>query len=279
MEIIRPELDFSYVKGKTILAVGAHADDVTIFAGGTLSALVTAGAVVHLIRATDDYTDSFGISAEETRKINLDQLKQSMKILGVSKIHNFDYPTDQLSNIKLTELREKLIFKFRELKPYAVISFDPYSAYGEDNQDHVMVAKAVDESYWTSIFDKHHPEHFALGVAPHAVTERWYFGRELTRTTSIVDISDHIDRKILAVNSHQIMMENMLYQLTVLERDSGRKLLIKDRELLVDLITRNRAKSIAESAESFDLDHLEYAESFRIVRFNGMEKAFASDPD
>ena len=146
MELIAPEPDFSYLKGKTVLAVGAHADDLSIFAGGTLCALAHTGANVHALRVTDDYADSFDIPSEETKRVNLDQFKKSMNILGVNTVHNLDYPTDQLSSVKLVDLRERIIFKFRELKPYAVISFDPFSAYGEDNQDHLMVAKALDES-------------------------------------------------------------------------------------------------------------------------------------
>jgi len=268
MEIIEPEQGFSYLKGKTVLAVGAHADDLSIFAGGAICALAHSGAIVHALRVTDDYADSFDIPSDETKKVNLDQFQKSMNILGVSKVHNLDYATDQLSSIKLVELREKIIFKFRELKPYAVISFDPYSAFGEDNQDHLMVAKAVDESYWTSIFDKHHPEHFSQGVAPHAVTERWYFGRELTRTTSAIDISKFLVQKIAAVNAHEIMMDNIYYQLKILERDSGQKLLIEDRNTLVQLMIENMAKSAGEKYG------LTCAENYRIVRFNGMEAAF-----
>lgn len=273
MELIAPEPDFSYLKGKTVLAVGAHADDLSIFAGGTLCALAHTGANVHALRVTDDYADSFDIPSEETKRVNLDQFKKSMNILGVNTVHNLDYPTDQLSSVKLVDLRERIIFKFRELKPYAVISFDPFSAYGEDNQDHLMVAKAVDESYWTSIFDKHHPEHFALGVAPHAVIERWYFGRELTRTTSSIDISKFLEQKITAVNSHEVMMDNIYYQLKIFARDSGQKLLIEDRTTLVQLMIESMAKSAGEKSG------FAYAENYRIVRFNGMEAAFEPNPD
>ena len=272
MELITPESDLAYLKGKTVLAVGAHADDLSIFAGGALCALARAGANVHALRVTDDYADSFDIPTEETKKVNSDQFQKSMNILGVTTVHNLDFPTDQLSSVKLVDLREKIIFKFRELKPYAVISFDPYSAYGEDNQDHLMVAKAVDESYWTSIFDKHHPEHFALGVAPHAVIERWYFGRELTRTTSSIDISEFLEQKIAAVNSHEVMMDNIYYQLTIFERDSGQKLLIEDRESLVPLMIQSMAKSAGEKSG------FEFAENYRIVRFIGMEAAFEPKP-
>jgi len=272
LELIAPEPDLSYFRGKTVLAVGAHADDLSIFAGGVLCALASAGALVHALRVTDDYTDSFNLPGDETKKINLEQFQKSMRILGINTVHNLDYPTDQLSSIKLVDLREKIIFKFRELKPYAVISFDPYSAYGEDNQDHLMVAKAVDESYWTAIFDKHHPEHFALGLAPHAVTERWYFGRELTRTTSKIDISNYLKQKIAAVNSHQIMMDNIFYQLKVLEKSSGQELLIQDKETLVTLMIESMGKSASEDSG------FTYAENYRIIRFNGMEAAFEPAP-
>jgi hypothetical protein len=47
----------------------------------------------------------------------------------------------------------------------------------------------VDEAFWTSRFDLHHPEHLADGLQPHGCFERWYFGRRVIDVTDVIDIS------------------------------------------------------------------------------------------
>jgi hypothetical protein len=68
------------------------------------------------------------------------------------------------------------------------------------------------------------------------------------------------------------MMDNIYYQLTIFERDSGQKLLIEDRQSLVQLMIQSMAESAGEKSG------FEYAENYRIVRFNGMEAAFEPKP-
>ena len=146
------------------------------------------GAKVHYLRITKDETDSVDLSAEATELAINRELAQAATHLGFQSVINLGYASDRLSDVPLTELREHVIRVFRQLRPYAVLSFDPYSAYGEDNSDHVRTAQAVDEAYWTAMFDKHHPEHLTAGLTPHGVVERWYFGRRVTQVTHVVDI-------------------------------------------------------------------------------------------
>jgi hypothetical protein len=74
------------------------------------------------------------------------------------------------------------------------------------------VAQAVDEAFWVSCFDKHYPEHFAEGLEPFSVCERWYFARQLPEITHYEEISSTIERKISALCAHREMMRNTINQ-------------------------------------------------------------------
>ncbi|MFN0107094.1 MAG: hypothetical protein ACKV2U_33980, partial [Bryobacteraceae bacterium] len=68
-------------------------------------------------------------------------------------------------------------------------------AHDEENPDHYMLAKGVEAACWMAGRAHDYPEHFAAGLTPHAVTDKYYYARrpEITR---IVDISKQIDKKI-----------------------------------------------------------------------------------
>jgi LmbE family N-acetylglucosaminyl deacetylase len=101
------------------------------------------------------------------------------------------------------------------------MSFDPNALFYEDNLDHKVLAEAVDEAYWTAMFDKHHPEHIAAGLLPHGCVERWYFGRTLASVTHVVDTSPVIDTQLLAVQCHATPIANMAHQFALQARTAG----------------------------------------------------------
>ena len=252
--------------GRVILVAIAHADDAALFAGGTIRLLADAGCRVHLLRFTDDCTDSDGLSPRETIERNDRELDLACAILGISQRHDLGYPSDTLGDVRRTELREHAIRVIRTIRPYAVLTFDPYAAYGEDNQDHVRVAQEMDEAFWTSMFDKHHPEHADQGLAPHGVVERWYFGRRLTEITDTLDIADAIEAKADAAVAHRTMMGNLMRQLRLMGDTAGLdpralEATLADRDALVRRFVSSRTQ-----------------EEFRIVRFSGMADLFVDIP-
>jgi LmbE family N-acetylglucosaminyl deacetylase len=142
--------------GRVVLLVVAHADDVALFLGGTVATWAEAGWRVVVVRVTDDRWDSVGSTPEATIAANTAEFRRAAAILGVAEIVEFGYPTDVLGDVSEVALRERIIREVRRHRPYALVSFDPYSMFGEDNQDHVKVAAASDEAFWTSQFDLHH---------------------------------------------------------------------------------------------------------------------------
>ena len=195
----------------TALVISPHADDATIFCGGTLARLADQGGRVVLARVTDDRFDSVGLSVAETLERNRLELREAADILGVSEVVDLGFPTDCLADIPLGRLRERAVWLLRRFRPHTVLSFDPADRF-EDNQDHVRVAQAVAEACWVSCFDKHHPEHFDEGLEPFAPAERWYFSRSCIEANHVVDITDLLDRKVRAVCAHRTMMRNVANQ-------------------------------------------------------------------
>lgn len=255
-----------------MLLVVAHADDVALFLGGTVAAWADAGWRVVVVRVTDDRWDSLGLSEVETIEANTAEFRRACDVLGVAEIVEFGYPTDVLADASEVTLREQIIRQVRTHRPYALVTFDPFSMFGEDNQDHVQVARATDEAFWTSQFHLHHPEHLADGLAPHGVFERWYFGRQVVDVTHVVDISATLDRKIAAACEHRTMLRNYANQLRLQAATGGWELEIAEavvasgdpRPLIEPLLRAGAARTGADRGAPA-------GEEFRVVTFGGLE--------
>lgn len=256
--------------GRTILVVVAHADDPTLFLGGTIARWSDAGWRVVVARATDDRWDSFGIDETDTVRRNRASLERAAAILGIAEIVEFGLPTDVLGDASEVALRERVIHTIRAQRPYALVTFDPYGMFGEDNQDHVKLAAATDEAFWTAQFDKHHPEHFADGLEPHGAFERWYFARRVVDVTDVVDITPTLDRKIDAALAHEVMLRNFVHQLRLQARTGGWRVPLLDAAQDGDL--RPLAELLVRgAAERTGAEHgVAAAEEFRVVRYGGI---------
>ncbi len=261
-------------RGHTVLIIVAHADDAALFCGGTLRLMADRGARLVMLRVTDDRYDSVGMSVADTIATNTAEMERAAEILGIDEIIELGWETDRLGDVSEVALRERFIYHVRRIRPYAVMSFDPYGAFHEDNQDHIKVAHAVDETYWTAQFDKHHPEHFDEGLAPHGVYERWYFARRVVEVTTPVDISSTLDRKVDAALAHDTMLRHFVNQLRLQARTGGHEIADLERAQKGDLrpfmepLIRGGARATGQR------HGLAVAEEFRVVRFGGLERVF-----
>ena len=266
-------------EGRVVLLVVAHADDVALFIGGTVAAWADAGWRIVVVRATDDRWDSVGSDEASTQASNRSEFEDAVAILGVHEIVELGYPTDTLGDVSTVELRERIIHAVRTHRPYALVSFDPYAMYGEDNLDHIVVARAVDESFWTSQFDLHHPEHFAEvsahtgeRLAPHGCFERWYFGRRVIDVTDVVDITATLDRRIAAGCCHRTMMLNFFNQLRLQADTGGWRLPRVDDALAAGDVAEVLALLLRAGSEGLGAKYgVGAAEEFRVVTFGGMQ--------
>lgn len=258
--------------GRVVLLVVAHADDVALFIGGTVAQWSNAGWRVVEVRVTDDRWDSLSIDEDETIRRNAAEVRDAARVLGISEVVDLGWPTDTLADISEVALREQLIRVVRIHRPYALVTFDPFSMFGEDNFDHKVVAGAVDEAFWTSQFDKHHPEHLREGLQPHGVFERWYFGRRVVDVTHVVDISITLATRIEAALCHETPLRNFVSQLRMQATTGGWRVPALDEALTGDLRPLMEQMIRAGAAAVGERYGLEAAEEFRVVRFGGMER-------
>src|SRR5271157_2667059 len=193
-------------KGKVLLAVQAHSDDIPLSAAGTVAKLVQEGYTGYLVRATnDDMGDAPGLGTPGTVGDNVlgneRDNDEVARALGLKQVFNLNYGNHRMGDVSQNELQCRLIFLIRLLKADTVVCWDPW-AHDEENPDHAAIARGVEAACWMAGRDHDYPEQFAAGLKPHAVQEKYYYARrpEITR---VVDISGAVDQKIDANRANQ----------------------------------------------------------------------------
>src|SRR5438067_78560 len=188
-------------KGKVLLAVQAHSDDIPLMAGGTVAKLVKEGYTGYLVRATnDDMGDAPGLgtpgSIGDHVLGNERDNAEVARVLGLKKVFDLNYSNHRMADVSLNELQCRLIFLIRLLKVDTVVCWDPWG-HDEENPDHAQIARGVEAACWMAGRAHDYPEQFAAGLTAHAVQEKYYYARR-PEVTRVVDVSAVVDRKVEA---------------------------------------------------------------------------------
>lgn len=180
--------------GKVLAAIQPHSDDIPIFAGGTVAKLINEGYTGYLIRTTNDEctgpgTIGEGVLANQRENVDV------ARVLGLKQVFDLNYRNHRMDGISELEYRARLIFLFRLLKVDTVVCYDPWGHY-EENPDHYVTARGVEAACWMAGMGKDYPEHFAAGLQPHGVKEKYYFARGPQLVNRVVDITGTVEKKI-----------------------------------------------------------------------------------
>ncbi len=185
-------------RGKVFVAVHAHLDDLPYYAGGLCAKLLREGYTGYLIRTSNDEKRGGGATAQNILS-NEQEHARMAAALGFQDTFDFYYQNHEMNGISSLDLRGRLILLFRYLKADTVISFNPWG-HGEENPDHWVTGRAVEEACWMCGVPNDYHEHREAGIQPHEVLERYYFyGRPGQAFNRVVDISAHIEKKIDAI--------------------------------------------------------------------------------
>ena len=257
-------------KGKVLLAVQAHSDDIPLMAAGTVAKLIKEGYTGYLVRATnDDMGDAPGLGTPGTvgQHVlgNERDNDEVARVLGLNRVFNLNYGNHRMGDVSQNELQCRLIFLIRLLKVDTVICWDPW-AHDEENPDHQMIARGVEASCWMAGRDHDYPEQFAAGLKPHAVQEKYYYARrpEITRA---VDIGGVVDRKVEANLANQAQGPGGRHGSRLraeLAKNNQRLPLLGDDDATAD---RNYIKEfvLARNRELGRKYGVEYAEAFHYI--------------
>ena len=171
-------------KDRTVLAIGAHPDDLELAIGGTLAKLRKSGArvVMAVISIPGDYA-ARRREAEEAAAI----LGCELRILADGGI------TRRIEDMKTYELVSLLDAVVKELQPAAVMTHGP----SEIHRDHVLVYNAAVSTQRLRYFDflSYHPN-FCRPVAVQF------------HPRAYVDVSDTIEAKMAAIAAHKSQFGN-----------------------------------------------------------------------
>ena len=194
------------MKNKTILAVGAHPDDMDFGASGTLAKLAKEGWEAYLIICTDGSrgSDDPKMTHQRLVKIRREEQEASGKILGLKKIFFFNHTDTQL--VADLILKKEIVRIIRKVKPSIVISMDPTFYYSQDrgfvnHTDHRAAGLAAMDACFPLCRDRLTFQELEKdGLTPHRVEELWM--ASFDKVDRLVDISKNIEQKIKALSMH-----------------------------------------------------------------------------
>lgn len=164
--------------GKTVLAVGAHADDIELAVGGTMARLRRAGARVVMVV----------LSLPGDAKVRRREAEKAAGILGCELRVVMDDGKRRIEDLKSYELVAMIDREVKELEPAAMLTHGA----SEFHRDHVLVHEACVSSQRLRYFDFFTYQPNFCRPVPVAFHPKAY-----------VDISETIEAKMRAIEAHQ----------------------------------------------------------------------------
>jgi LmbE family N-acetylglucosaminyl deacetylase len=251
-------------QGKTLAVITPHLDDGPFFACGTVAKLLREGYTGYFIRTSNDEKDSYDLTLGETVLANERDAKAFLQASGLKQMFDLSYRNHRMDDLARTEIRARLIFLFRLLKIDTVFSYDPWGHY-EENPDHYVTAQAVEAACWMSGGHLDMPEHFAAGLKPHSVSEKYYFARGPQLVNRVVDIGPTVEIKLACLRSCRTMMTHMIKELnaSLVERKLRVPALSDADNAAIDEFTKMAVETKDRAAgKKYGLD---YAEEFHYI--------------
>lgn len=194
-------------KGKTILCVAAHPDDIDFGSSGTIAKWVKEGATVYYAIFTDGTkgSEDMGITAEQLKSTRYLEQQEAAKVLGVRNVYFFDFVDGELENNSQT--RKPLVKLIRTLKPDVVMTMDPTFVYDEDlgfinHPDHRVAGQiTLDVVFPFARNARSYPDLLEEGHFSHIVWDVLLVN--FTKANCFVDISDTVETKLNALKKHR----------------------------------------------------------------------------
>lgn len=250
--------------GKVLALITPHLDDGPFFASGTVTKLLTEGYTGFFIRTSNDEKDSYDLTTGETVLANERDAQSFLQVSGLKQMFDLGYRNHRMDEVAHTEMRARLIFLFRLLKIDTVFSYDPWGHY-EENPDHYVTAQAVEAACWMAGGHLDMPEHFAAGLKPHSVSEKYYFARGPQLVNRVVDIGPTFETKLACLRTCRTMVTHMIKDLnaSLAERKLHVPVLsAADRDAIDEYTKAALEASDRATGRRFGLD---YAEAFHYI--------------
>jgi LmbE family N-acetylglucosaminyl deacetylase len=192
----------------TYLVVAAHPDDPDFGVAGTAARLAKEGHAVHYLMCTsgDAGSEDPTIPTEELIRMREAEQVQAGRILGLSGVHFLRFPDGELE--PTLDLRKAIVRAIRRLKADVVMCQDPRPIVDDEGSylnhpDHRAAGQAtLDAAFPAAGNPSAFRDLLAEGLEAHKVREVWLYFAANQHLNHWVDISDTIEQKIKALESH-----------------------------------------------------------------------------
>ncbi|RMH69348.1 MAG: hypothetical protein D6675_12980 [Gemmatimonadetes bacterium] len=184
---------------KTIVAFGAHPDDLEFGATGTIRKLILQGYQAVFVIVTNGENGCKDISIPRHERIS-QRKKEQMRVaqaMGLSEVVFLEH-TDGF--LEYTEaLRHQLVSVIKEYKPEKVFTFDPANQDFDNinlfHRDHRITAEAVFDACFAA------KNKFMYPGEPHRVSQIYFYGTN--KPNYFEDITALIDQKLEWLAYHE----------------------------------------------------------------------------
>ena len=172
----------------SVLAAFAHPDDEGFGSGGLLALLVSRGARVTLVCATNgdvgEISDPSLATPETLARVRQEELRQAMEVTGVTDLRFLDYRDsgmagtadnshpNSLHQAGVDQVAGQLVDIIRGVRPEVVITHDPYGGYG--HPDHQAVCRHATSAFSLAGDPAAYPQQLAEGRATWAPNLLYY---------------------------------------------------------------------------------------------------------
>jgi LmbE family N-acetylglucosaminyl deacetylase len=205
---------------RKLLIVGAHPDDETFFAGGTIAKYAAEGTRISVVCATRGERGATAdlCSIAELPKVREGELRDAMQILGVAEVHLLSYEDQKLAEAPVEETRRQLVEAIRKKRPQIVMTFDPNGS--NRHTDHMAISRFTSDALAAAADPRWYPE---LGAAhtierlvwqPPTVIFRYPSHTDLTKEPGIdflIDTSRWSEKKAAAIRAYRTQRLGRLF--------------------------------------------------------------------
>ena len=197
----KPELAVDKWKGRTILLIGAHADD-DAMSHGTLAMLQAHGNQIYIVTLT---TGNVGTQDPDLSRTQLAEIRRQEELgalaeLGIPGEHyiNLGYDDGLLEFEDRKAVVEKLVRLIRKIRPDVLFAFDPGKRYQRwHKSDHrtaaYLAADAARAAMWRLLFEG---QIIQDGLKEYMIPEYMFYDGAREDENLWVDIGEFVEKRV-----------------------------------------------------------------------------------
>ena len=197
----KPEVAVDKWKGKTILLIGAHADD-DAMSHGTLAMLQAHGNEIYIVTLT---TGNVGTQDPDLSRTQLAEIRRQEELaalaqLGIPGEHyiNLGYDDGLLEFEDRKAVVEKLVRLIRKIRPDVLFAFDPGKRYQRwHKSDHrtaaYLAADAARAAMWRLLFEG---QIIQDGLKEYIIPEYMFYDGAREDENLWVDIGEFVEKRV-----------------------------------------------------------------------------------